>query len=97
MTLHGPTNLTYTQDQWPYAQGTILNITSDNLSVTIQVLPCTPLRLVETVVELSHCLGKEHEINSELAMLCNIIYQAAAYLYRPATTSSNNNGPPSSS
>lgn len=40
VTLHGPANLTYTPDQWPYAQGTILNITSDSLGVTIQVPPC---------------------------------------------------------
>ncbi|BDA44754.1 hypothetical protein COCOBI_06-2320 [Coccomyxa sp. Obi] len=37
VTLHGPANLTYIPDQWPYTQGTILNITSDNLGVTIKI------------------------------------------------------------
>ena len=45
VTLTGPANMTYVQDQWPFGQGTILAIGSDNLNYTIKVCSQPPLLL----------------------------------------------------
>lgn len=37
VTLHGPATLTYTQSQYPYAQGTIKTVSTDGLQYNIQV------------------------------------------------------------
>lgn len=37
VTLTGPANLTYIQAQWPFGQGSVVNISSDNLGYTIKV------------------------------------------------------------
>jgi hypothetical protein len=34
---HGPANLTYTQDQLPYAQGTVLAVSDDQVNYAVQV------------------------------------------------------------
>ena len=46
VTLHGPATLTYRMDQYPYAQGTILNVANSYLTYTIQVRRA-PILLIE--------------------------------------------------
>lgn len=40
VTLKGSAILTYQWDQYPYAQGTLLNVTEDQVNLTVQVGLC---------------------------------------------------------
>lgn len=50
VTLHGPATLTYRMDQYPYAQGTILNVANSYLTYTVQVCAALVL-LVEICIK----------------------------------------------
>lgn len=58
VTLHGPATLTWALDQYPFAQGTILDVTNSYLTFTIKVCGASSCPAVYTARKTS--LDGEH-------------------------------------
>jgi hypothetical protein len=54
VTLKGSAILTYQWDQYPYAQGTLLNVTEDQVNLTVQVGICEHVACLLLHTDITH-------------------------------------------
>ena len=54
VTLKGSAILTYQWDQYPYAQGTLLNVTEDQVNLTVQVGLCERMAWLPLHTHITH-------------------------------------------